>query len=1057
MKRHGLRQLTAALMCALLCVTSFAPALAEDGVAVPMLPDQATPVSDAPVVTNDSVEPDPTEKPVQAVKVNAIVDGSTVSVSVTADTAYAVVVSLTKTDAAGNVTTYDSVTLKPGAITARFDNVPAGSYTLKSNYKTSDVPKAKAATMPIVIAAPVVTAAPTAVPTPEPTAVPTPEPTAVPTPEPTAVPVQEPAVMPLLPESNAIAPAPAMPQQGDTVGTDDPITDEQLASGGVTLLPGDFTGFDTPVMPVPDVSMPGDIPETFVPDASSDGPATLETPQDSPVQPMLPSTGTDGQTPSQDGSTQQNPDIMLPMLPIEKAPQIAEVPEIPGGDTPEALASDGATPDEPDNVTGGDNQENPGDVTGGDNQQNPGDGAEGDADGSDDPTLPGEDDILPLAASSPVVVGQTISGTISNVAENHTVVVTLTGGAQPLTQEFTGTADKSEFDYEFTGVLPGNYTLAITDTTAGNTPALSLTIVVPEPSTTASVIEANAQGGKTTVTVNVTKASRQLVTVDLYKGDQTVANSKNIASGIGSVTFEGLEAGTYSVNIYYADLGTGVGSTAIGNIVVTGETRAITIASVTPGENKLTVTGTAEPGSDITFTTEPSSASTVVHVDENGNYSADLALAAGTYTAVHAQYGSDAASRVSATGTYVVFAPAEKPKLYVDPITTSDWIIYAKTTPGVMVNLSTYDHSTTVVADSRGILLFSLPHEYPKDTPVTFTVYYGKDNVQSYQQIETVVGPISYKLLKKGSTGDAVYDLTQRLSDLGYPVSPTYTYTDEVANAVRLFQSLNGLAVDGMAGQLTQSALFSVWAIGYLETGVYPTLVRGNRGMALIYTLQQRLKDLGYYTIRVDGIFGSGTERAVRDFQRVNGLTVTGRADNATQQLLYSSAALPAWYYGGNYGTLARSGYYNPAVVPLQRRLRELGYYTGNVDGYFGSQTQRAVRNFQSRNGLTVTGVADSYMQQVLYSAAAVAASGSGSGSSSSTGYRLLYWGCKGDAVRRLQQALLDAGYKQVRVADGIYGQWTYDAVRAYQKDHGLAVDGIAGRKTQNSLYGTNY
>ena len=56
------------------------------------------------------------------------------------------------------------------------------------------------------------------------------------------------------------------------------------------------------------------------------------------------------------------------------------------------------------------------------------------------------------------------------------------------------------------------------------------------------------------------------------------------------------------------------------------------------------------------------------------------------------------------------------------------------------------------------------------------------------------------------------------------------------------------------------------------------------------------------------------------------------------------------------------------------------------------------------------------------------------------------------------QQALIDAGYKSyVRSADGIYGQWTYDAVRAYQKDVGLSVDGIAGKNTQNKLYGTKY
>ncbi len=41
--------------------------------------------------------------------------------------------------------------------------------------------------------------------------------------------------------------------------------------------------------------------------------------------------------------------------------------------------------------------------------------------------------------------------------------------------------------------------------------------------------------------------------------------------------------------------------------------------------------------------------------------------------------------------------------------------------------------------------------------------------------------------------------------------------------------------------------------------------------------------------------------------------------------------------------------------------------------------------------------------------------------------------------MKRLQQALIDAGYKSyVRTADGIYGKWTYDAVRAYQKDVGL-------------------
>ena len=131
----------------------------------------------------------------------------------------------------------------------------------------------------------------------------------------------------------------------------------------------------------------------------------------------------------------------------------------------------------------------------------------------------------------------------------------------------------------------------------------------------------------------------------------------------------------------------------------------------------------------------------------------------------------------------------------------------------------------------------------------------------------------------------------------------------------------------------------------------------------------------------------------MRWFQSVNSLSVTGKADNATQQLLYSAQAKAASGYSPeSYDTLSRSNRYKAAVVPLQRRLKALGYLSGSADGYFGSNTYRAVRNFQSRNGLSVTGVADSGMQQLLYSSSARPASGSSSsGSGTSTGYRLLY------------------------------------------------------------------
>ena len=634
-----------------------------------------------------------------------------------------------------------------------------------------------------------------------------------------------------------------------------------------------------------------------------------------------------------------------------------------------------------------------------------------------------------------------------------TLVVTLIGGPSTKTIK-TDTAFA-----EFTDLPAGQYTVTVAYDDHADA-ALESTISGLTVAQNTQAITATATAGVKRIDVDVTAASPMSVVATLMQNGQP-KDTRSIAAGVGKVSFENLAAGTYSVSVNYAPAQTGVAATVIDNLNVTEENVKIAISGVTPGENKLTVSGTAKPNEPVVISTVPDGGSTIVNADANGKFSAELARTAGTYTEVSAQYVSDAASRVTLKGTFVVTGTVTKPGLEVDDLYNNSLTVVAKTTAGVTVYLKTGDYEQTLVADNRGIVRFTLPHTYAQGTRFTLTVYYGAGNSMSYNVEATVGGTPYYKLFKRGSRGDGVYALTSRLSEMGYPVSPTNYYSDSVAAAVRLFQSANGLSADGMAGKLTQEKLYSVSAIGYSESGqTYPTLVRGDRGMALLYTLQQRLKDLGYYTIRVDGIFGSGTQRAVRWFQSVNGLSVTGKADNATQQLLYSAQAKAASGYSPeSYDTLSRSNRYKAAVVPLQRRLKALGYLSGSADGYFGSNTYRAVRNFQSRNGLSVTGVADSGTQQLLYSSSARPASGSSSsGSGSSTGYRLLYWGCRGDAVKRLQQALIDAGYKSyVRSADGIYGQWTYDAVRAYQKDVGLSVDGIAGKNTQNKLYGTKY
>ena len=55
---------------------------------------------------------------------------------------------------------------------------------------------------------------------------------------------------------------------------------------------------------------------------------------------------------------------------------------------------------------------------------------------------------------------------------------------------------------------------------------------------------------------------------------------------------------------------------------------------------------------------------------------------------------------------------------------------------------------------------------------------------------------------------------------------------------------------------------------------------------------------------------------------------------------------------------LSKYGSRGEEVKQIQTKLKRWGYYKGNIDGIYGSETQTAVRYFQRKNGLTVDGIA---------------------------------------------------------------------------------------------------
>ena len=128
-------------------------------------------------------------------------------------------------------------------------------------------------------------------------------------------------------------------------------------------------------------------------------------------------------------------------------------------------------------------------------------------------------------------------------------------------------------------------------------------------------------------------------------------------------------------------------------------------------------------------------------------------------------------------------------------------------------------------------------------------------------------------------------------------------------------------------------------------------------------------------------------------------------------------------------------------VRELQQKLAELGFLEEKyVTGFFGLNTEDAVKSFQKENSIKRTGMVAEQTVEALYSDGTLNTRVS------------LSKGEKSHNVKKLQQALLELGYLDEASVTGFFGDKTEAAVKQFQGDNSISKTGTAGAQTLEKI-----
>lgn len=328
--------------------------------------------------------------------------------------------------------------------------------------------------------------------------------------------------------------------------------------------------------------------------------------------------------------------------------------------------------------------------------------------------------------------------------------------------------------------------------------------------------------------------------------------------------------------------------------------------------------------------------------------------------------------------------------------------------PAIKHKLNWLDYGYITVTNNFGTFMESRVKKFQKDYDLPVSGMLEENTLAKLNKVFE-------QTFQEGSRHSSVIDMKKKLNHIGFGgIKVTNYYGTFTKKRIQQFQNYYGIKATGKANYETLMKLDEVWNTPFQQGKHHEDTIQ----------LKKNLNRLGFGHITLSTLYGSFTERQVKEFQDYHGLRVTGIADEKTLGKIDELLSSPF-----------RIGQRHEDTLKLKEKLNRVGFGQIKVTTLYGNFTEQKVEEFQDFYSLRVSGIVDeptmSKLNEIFNSP--------------------LQFGKRHSNTIELKKNLNKLGYDGITVTT-YFGKFTEKRLKEFQSDYGLPVSGIADEITLQLL-----